>query len=48
MSSEPPPGVVMQMARSAPIAQGEDSGLPVEAGKAVVTVTVAGTVQLNR
>jgi predicted secreted protein len=47
MSSEPPPGGPIPMMR-AQMAKSEEAALPVEAGKAVVSVTVNGSVQLNR
>jgi predicted secreted protein len=48
MPSEPPPGMPVPMMRSQMMAKAEDAALPVEAGKAVVSVTVQGTVQMNR
>ena len=48
MSSEPPPGGPIPMMRAQAMAKSDESALPVEAGKAVVSVTVQGTVQMNR
>ncbi|HJV61401.1 MAG TPA: SIMPL domain-containing protein [Albitalea sp.] len=48
VSASEPPGGVVPMMRAQMAAAPEDAALPVEAGKAVVTVNVAGTVQLNR
>lgn len=45
--NEPPPDGPIPMLRSRTMAAQEDAALPVEAGKAVVTVTVMGTVQLK-
>jgi predicted secreted protein len=47
MSSEPPGGVVPVM-RAATMAMSQEAPLPVEPGKALVTVSVNGTVQLSR
>jgi predicted secreted protein len=47
MSNEPSGGVVPMM-RMQKMASAEAAPLPVEAGKAVVTVTVNGSVQMNR
>lgn len=48
MGSEPPPGGPIPMMRAQAMAKSDEAALPVEAGKAVVTVTVNGSVQLNR
>jgi predicted secreted protein len=48
MPSEPPPGGPIPMMRAQAMSKAEDAALPVEAGKAVVSVTVQGTVQMNR
>ena len=47
VSSGEPPGGVVPVLRSQMMAASEDSALPVEAGKAVVSVTVSGSVQLK-
>jgi len=46
--SEPPPDGPIPMMRAKAMSAQEDAALPVEAGKAMVTVTVEGTVQMNR
>lgn len=47
--SEPPPGGPIPMMRAQMMAKSDEAAaLPVEAGKAVVSVTVQGTVQMNR
>lgn len=48
VSGSAPPPEIMQRMRVQTMAAREDTALPVEAGKAVVTVNVAGTVQLTR
>ena len=47
MASEPPSGVVPMM-RAGAMAAAQEAPLPVEAGKALVTVSVNGTVQLTK
>lgn len=47
-ANEPSPMGPVQLMRAQPASKLEDSPLPVEAGKAMVTVGVSGTVQLNR
>lgn len=47
MSNEPPPGGPVPMMR-AQMAKAEDAALPAEAGKANVSVTVHGSIQLTR
>lgn len=47
-ASEPPPMPVAPMRMKALTAAGAEESLPVEAGKATVTVNVSGTVQLTR
>lgn len=47
-ANEPSPLVPAQLMRAQPASTLEASPLPVEAGKAMVTVGVSGTVQLNR
>jgi predicted secreted protein len=46
MSSEPPGGGVPMM-RAGAMAMSQEAPLPIEAGKALVTVSVNGTVQLT-
>lgn len=46
-ANEPPPGGPIPMMRQQ-MAMKEDAALPVEAGKAVVTVTVNGSVQMTK
>ena len=47
VSANEPPGVVPMMRAAKSMAASDESGpLPVEAGKAPVTVTVSGTVQM--
>ena len=47
-TNEPPPGRPMQMMAAKSMASSTEDVLPVEAGKAVVTVNVSGSVQLTR
>jgi predicted secreted protein len=47
-SSEPQGGMVTNMLRAKSSAAMSDESLPVEAGKAVVTATVSGSVQMNK
>ena len=47
MANEPPGGPIPMMRAKMASAQ-EDAALPVEAGKAMVTVTVEGTVQMDK
>jgi len=47
-ASEPPGGIVPMMRMQAKAAPVDDSPLPVEAGKAIVSVSVSGTVQLDK
>jgi predicted secreted protein len=47
-ANDQPPGPPMPMVRMQMSKAAEDSALPVEAGKALVTVNVNGTVQLTR
>ena len=46
-ANEPPPGGVVPLMRAQAMVSSADSALPIEAGKAVVTVNVAGTVQMK-
>jgi len=46
-ANEPPPGGPMPMMRAQAQLASSDAALPVEAGKAVVSVTVIGTVQMK-
>ena len=48
MANEPPGGPIPMMMRAKMASAQEDAALPVEAGKAMVTVTVEGTVQMNK
>ncbi|MCW5635729.1 MAG: SIMPL domain-containing protein [Rubrivivax sp.] len=47
VSASEPPGAVPVMAMRSAARGGSDEGLPVEAGKAQVSITVSGTVQMN-
>lgn len=48
VTANEPPGGPVPMMRAQMAASKEDSALPTEAGKAMVNVTVIGTVQMNR
>jgi predicted secreted protein len=48
VNANEPPGCVVPMLRAKAMSSSADEALPVEAGKAVVSVTVTGTIQMNK